>query len=331
MKSLFLVESPLQYINALEARQFYKLKAEESVVVLFEGISIISFKQILNISKQDHWGKVIIIRKNQHIILRYWSLFLCMRILRKFQAFEWILIGEYRSDIMRHIIHKFNPKRKILLDDGNVTPLIYQKNQRRELIDLTKKRRFLNQFFWLNDNEIFDIEYFSCFPLGEMKPKNTYEALKIRLGSKEQSDEVFFLGNNVAELDIMGEEKYLSALEKVVSFYKGKKVIYFPHRRENDMKLKKIENNYPVEVRRVSAPFEVTLVDSEMLPLEICSFISSALETSARILEGKAQITAFKLPVNSYIESYKNSYLTTFANYEEYSNDDLRVILLDNN
>lgn len=323
MSALFLVESPLQYINAIEARDYYRIPCNDSRLIIFEGVSTENLKQIILSSKGQLWKKILIVKNNHHPLLRYIALMRCMNFVRDLHI-DTIFIGEYRSDIMRHIIHKKSPFNAVLLDDGNVTPEIYEKNRFRIPIKLTFRRKALNTLFRLVDSDLFDIEYFSCYQLGNLKPKNEFNLLSKNLENKLSSELILFLGNNTVEMDIIKIEDYIEALEKIKSHYKSSPIKYVPHRREEKWKLD-IISQLDIELMPISVPFEIFLSQMDKIPKEIASFVSSALDSCFKIIGHKIQIVSFRLASHKFSEPERESFDNCYQNYLEYS-DKFKVI-----
>lgn len=159
MKSVFLVRSPLQLMNAVEAKHYFNLRDEDCIMVIM-GDRRNKTKIIRLIKTDPQWGKVVVLtdvnlfRKNPfgcHLInqgeefpdkksfLRK-SIFNANR-LNKISRFlgqvEYIFIGFSRDIYMRHFINSTPHKEVFLLDDGNATIEIAK--DRKNKLDTTKK------------------------------------------------------------------------------------------------------------------------------------------------------------------------------------------------
>lgn len=322
---IFLVDSPLQYLNAQEAKHQFQLDNSNSVLIVFEGVSKKNFRQIKSLVDIDDWNKVHFLRYNQHRVFRYLLVPYLNLLRRKYEPIEKVFIGEYRSDLMRHFSNASLTKEIYLLDDGNVSTIIHKSIEDR--IGVRKKtkklRSFLNRMVGLKDNDIFDINYFTIYSnerkeSGRNIVTNNYEYIKSKVVNYTVKDKIYFIGNNLPELDIISYDTYLDKFKDIREIYKNKKIVYIPHRRESEEKLNSLSQIDGIEIRDYGEPIEFALIKDKTIPIELASFFSSALDNCYHIFGDRLKITSFKLDKNILSNEVHEKFEEIFKIYESY-------------
>jgi len=344
MKSVFLVKTPLQLINAIEAKYHFNLNVDDCVLIIMGDRK--SQPQILKLANAvNEWGVVIILNRvnlffgspfendASPFIERVWqseifskSFFNVRRLNRiskHLGKVEYIFIGYARYIYMRHFVNVTSHDRVFLLDDGNAT--IKLAKERREDTSSSsssgvkkKLKLFAKRFFQgVKDREKESLCFFTIYDVcpgnNDQIIKHNFEHIRSEINSLEVTNEVFFLGSPISESGIMDKSGYLDHLRRVKEFYRNKKLIYVAHRRELPGKLKEIEKNLGIEVVLFDYPIEYQLAMIGPRPKMLASFISSALDNCRLIFGDKLKIISFKLdlegcPSRSEIESIYNSY-----------------------
>src|SRR5699024_7638104 len=87
---------------------------------------------------------------------------------------------------------------------------------------------------------------------------NDYSYYKEEFVGKTVGNYTLFLGSPFSDLDKMSTEDYLDLLYKIQQKYNDLKIIYIPHRYEEDQTLKKIESlGYIVKKLNTSIEYEL--------------------------------------------------------------------------
>lgn len=319
--NFFLVDSPLQLLNAIEAQKYFNIKKGASNLIAFEGVSEKSFKQIQSLIKQEDWNAVFLIPKNDWKILRYKSLYRLNKIING-NNIDKVYIGDYRSNIMRHFINASQCQDSYLLDDGSASIFIHEKIDTGKGIreELGIGRKVAHWITNLKDDDIFNIKYFTIYGEKDKERviRNNYRYIKSLVNEFERENVVYFLGNCLPELDIINVDNYLSSLNKVKDTYVGKQLCYIPHRRETPQKVRKIKKEVGFSVIDFDMPIEWALVKEGKLPYEVASFYSSALDNCHMIYGNIINIRSFKPDRNLIKEEVREKFDVIFRQYEEY-------------
>ena len=64
--NVFIVDSPLQYLNAEEAKHYFYLDTSKTSLIVFEGVSKKNLNQIKSIVNPEYWKNIHYLPFNQH-------------------------------------------------------------------------------------------------------------------------------------------------------------------------------------------------------------------------------------------------------------------------
>lgn len=335
MVDLFVVESPLQYLNAEEASFHFK-SGINSVLLVLEGASKESVKQMSNIIRKEAWGTIVFINgsNERRLLYKCQSKIDCL-LQKHVGEIRYVFIGEYRSMLMRHIVNSSRCQSAYLLDDGNVSIKIHK--EIRELnFSLSKVKWFRKALNWVNRLQYHNIEYIKFFTVysaytDQDDVLNDYKLLRARIKNVQQFDDVvWFLGNNISEMGFVDRSFYLSQLKLVSIALEGKNVFYLPHRRENYQKFSEIEE-LGMKVITMDIPVEIALLDFDILPNRVASFCSSALDNIYNIYGESIVTVAFKYNFNMVKSStYRHTLEQAYNQYELYDSSRFQIIRISN-
>jgi hypothetical protein len=257
MDKLYLVESPFQFLNALEAQ--YKF-GKGRFLIRFSGREI-NDKQLRNIIYFFN------IKNFEEVTINYnKGLFDFIKLIYfKFKSFKesQFFIGNLESKFFNLFLKKIKRENIILMDDGAKT--IYLQNS-------------------FNDRNFYNL--FTMFNLKPLKNQliyiNNFDYLKSKIkASFCYNNETVFIGSKLSEDYIISESEYLEILYKLAKKYKN--ITYIPHREESHKKLEKIFN-LGIKIRKMNLPIEFIGIE-ESIPKKVISFYSTALISLKRIYE----------------------------------------------
>jgi len=346
MKSVFLIKTPLQLLNAVEAKYYFNLDSNDCVLIIMGDRK--SQSQILSLANSmDEWGSVIILNnvnlvlgnpldqsalssfKSENKSKLFSKSFFYVRRLNRISKYlgnaKYIFIGYARYIYMRHFINITPHEKAFLLDDGHAT--IQLAKERREDfvpiydVSIKKKLKLLAKRFFqgIKDKEQDSLCFFTIYDVypgrNDQVIRNDFTHIRSRLSSLEVTEDIYFLGSPIAEAGILTQDNYLKHLKRVNEYFKDKRLIYIAHRRENPEILKEIASELDVEVMLFDYPIEYQLAMIGPRPKVLASFISSALDSCRLIFGDKLKIISFKFnlednmareKIDSIYESYES-------------------------
>jgi len=276
--NLFIVFSPLQIINAIEAIHHFKCK-NNILVINYKPCQDKNNTQMDDLAGYHKWDEVIKVgsggRRSKFLI--YVSL---IKRLKKVQ-YDHVFVAGFTSAIYT-ILANLKKNKLFLIDDGVGTISEYN-----HILAPNKpiKLRLKHMRFWLFGirTKFTDrIDLFTCFNLKPL-PHISVERNNLSWFQKEYASDAI-MGNSVYFLgtihrDGEGYEAYVKILDNFLR-EQSVKVIYVPHRYEKIKKsLRLILDKYNVEVRQLGMPVEIYFLTKKIIPYLVAGTASSAFFT----------------------------------------------------
>jgi hypothetical protein len=242
-RSFFLINSPFQFICFIEYINSKNSYYKKNDVIYIGYCSSSSKRQIKNINENIYKInlKIFYLDELFNIKVFHIILFILKNIKRKFL---FCVSGTFKYYLFNEFIKK--SKKTILLDEG------------------------FDNISILNNKKIIKIANYQLFSFFNYKNNFLYLKKFFQIKKNVNNELVYCLGTSMFNNDSI---KLLEHLKNISNKFKGKKIIYFPHRSENLSFLKK-EN---LNIKIINMPIELYLLKSKVLPKIVCGFYSTAL------------------------------------------------------
>ena len=290
--SYFFIRTPIHYYNALEAKQ-HLCKNEKHILVVLSDYPP-TIQQLAGILDASHWSTIYMPWKSQSPYTKFKTLnrvfnitrpILLWKILKIISNSDQIFWGNYNSIWLRYFLAQ-KKNNVIILDDGfaalSISKYIHKNkllfNKSTGISGLTE-RLFVTTSSHI---ELSRLTFFTSFKnisnaMTRQSIVTDYPYLKT-LGapkSKDETDEVYFIGQPLILLSILEKETYINHVNQIFKYYseKGLKCYYIPHRSTlhdyfpDNWKI--INFNFPLE--------KLLFTSNHVLPKIFASFYSSAL------------------------------------------------------
>lgn len=270
-RALIIVESPLQFLAAFEAVNYYNLDSGLIIIRLSNELrndnQLIFLKSYLGF--KNFKFICISIRPKSKKISDFFKIAFYSFLLPIFSlCYKNIVIGSFKSGFVSLAFWPFNINSNfIIVDDGTST------------LEAKELPRFHDARFFTQ----FHQELVGFFPTVD---PNGFNSIKQRLNiEKNRSLDVVFIGSGIAEIGIVSESDYLCMVEKICAKYSAKSsnIIYIPHRVESEEKLNKISVLDRVQILKINYPIELLGIVGSLFPEKVVSFYSTALVTMKSI------------------------------------------------
>lgn len=294
LKNLFIVGTPLQLLNAIEAVQQFKL--ENNILVVVHRSLEANRVQMDTLKSLYDWEKILDIEYSRHSsIFKYIDL---VKHLKKY-SYKYIFISKLEV-VPKIVIPNVTKERVFLLDDGALTITIYEKQIKTNKINKYnfKELRFL--FFGLKIKIKDKINLFTYF---DLEPVNGISVIKNNLtflkdsylkNAEKNSDTIYFVGQPIYH--IMGIDNYVGNLEKLIKS-SNKKIVYIPHRGEKKdflLLLSSLKNPL-LTILEIGMPIELYFLQNGIYPSRVISYYSTAL-TTLDIIYDDCEINPIRIP-----------------------------------
>ena len=285
-KNLFILRSPLQVINAIEAIKHFELK--NNIVVLIYNSLDTNTKQINELIETEEWVEIIKLEDSgRSKLTKYVTL---IKKLKK-DIYRYLFLGDFGT-IQRIIIPNITKEYVYLIDDGATTLTIYNQFLKPKKLNKFNFREFRYLFFGLKFIIRDKINLFTYFDLESIDEntvvKNKLLELKNRyLKDITKDNNIYFIGQPLDSVKILNVNQYVKVIEALIEKY-NKKIIYIPHRSESQNLRNSVESikSELFEIKTLNMPVEIYFLQEKIIPFKIVSFFSVVLITAEIILEG---------------------------------------------
>lgn len=315
MRNLYIVESPLQALCALEIALGKKHEINIIVAKISNGTRTRNDKQILAIIEKGEWTDVNILKpyKYHNYFTKNIDNLLYLSIIeRKFKNnISSLYIGEFRSPFMHMARSIIQPNHTFLLDDGAVTvkiiskyiennyyypyDLFYPQNVIKKNIYKLIYKRYIDINFMKKELKVITAFYNKN---NKKVEKMIYSNIKELGGINKSTDDslVYYYGSKYSEVGIVNRDYEISFLEDIKEFYhkRNKKVLYFSHRDESKEKLDFISKKIGLDIIVPNINAELYLLESEKVPSEVCGAYTSVLN-NIKVIYPNIEVRSFRL------------------------------------
>lgn len=318
MKSLFIVRTPFQLFNCIEAKGAFKNTGKCHLLCIYK--KDIDRTMMEKMIEPEAWESVVFFQLT--LINRLFYTIVLRSFLNMLKGAQYCFFG-LTTPMISHCINVARAKKNILLDDGNEIFLIVKKISNKEIFHIGIKQKMYNLILGrkVDYNYARDLSIFSFFDLKEYQLDNSvihndYHVFKRRVLSLPRSKEVFFIGSNLIDT-YMDKEFFEENMLKVVSHYKELKVIYILHRYEDKAYLENLGKKLGFEVVQFSIILEIALLKYGEIPEKVATFRSTALETLG-YLYAPIEMEVFEIDTERLLKpSQKNEYVSLYSNYRK--------------
>ena len=323
MYNLFLVQTPFQLFNAIEAKNRFHHNEKNILIIIHKGNkkNYDQMKMILDYDKE--WFDVIEIDFFSRVQKLFYPI-LIKDIIGKLNMYRInnIYVALYRN-IAAHIINSVEHKNTIIYDDGNnifKTIDFINKRQKksftffRKMISIISRRKTEVTFLYsCKIFTLFDISSFKALKNEIMQNDFSYFKSKIKNLKKEKN--VFFIGSRMIDNGI-SKDVFESSLEKVVAVYRemNKNVLYVPHRYEDLKYLDSLSEKLKFILTPFSSIIEFEFIMQGIDPSEVATFRSTAVDTLKIIYNPEVRV--FKMDLDKIEKNKQEEFKLVYRNFE---------------
>ena len=309
--NVFLVLTPLQLINALEAKQHFATTDNTLIVLRHSslGYPVSMFRRLIREGDWDHLHFLATFdaERVRKLNLLYWHLLCALqrrqldRLAARLGPAEGLFVGQYHEPIARHFSNTLPYRTLYLLDDGTSTFETHDERHGRTGLGRRAGLRAVlrDTLTGLRTRQAEHVVFFSAYDLeprpGDTLVHNRFTHFRQHIAAVPQNNEVWFLGEPLSLDGYVTKETYLETLALAQGFYRHARFVYLPHSREQRSDVEEIQAALGCEVRVYGLPVEVVLSQAVERPQEIASFITSAIPNCAIMFGETLQLTSLYL------------------------------------
>ena len=329
--NLFIVRSPLQLMNAIEAKEHFSTK--HNILLIMHNSTTTSLAsanstQMQLVSKLSEFDEKIEFYYSSNT--KFSKLSSHAKLIRELQQknYEYIFSGDYGT-INQLIIANLKAQDVYLLDDGTTTLVTHANklhpSSKSPWGQNLKLLRY--KLFGLNLKQSNPINLFTNYSIepheSEQIISNDYNYFKKIYTKKAFKDErIYLLGQPFTSGKLMTNEKYINYLKEIINYYK-KEIIYIPHRAEiiSDQLRALVSDRFTLQNNE--GPIEIVFLSRNIYPEHIVSFYSAALFNIEKIFE-TTTIDAIRIDNKDLLRGHGNINLC----YDGMRNTKINVVKL---
>ncbi|MCK5536825.1 MAG: polysaccharide pyruvyl transferase family protein, partial [Bacteroidales bacterium] len=318
MKSLFIVRTPFQLFNCIEAQGTFEDIGEYYLLCIYKkDIDRILMEKMI---EPGVWKSIFFLRLT--FLNRLCYPLIVKRFLMMTKDAQYCFFG-LTTPLISHCINTVQAKKNVLLDDGNEIFLIVEKISSKKIFHIGMMKKIYNMilgrkidFSYAKNMSIFSFFDLKDYRLDNVVLHNDYHMFKQKVLSLPRSKEVFFIGSNLIDT-YMDKQFFEENMLKVVNYYKNCKVVYVLHRYEDKAYLESIGSKLGFEVIQFSMILEMALFEYGKIPEKIATFRSTALETLG-MLYAPISMEVFEIDTERLLKSaQKDEYVSLYNNYRK--------------
>jgi len=300
LDNLFVIRSPLQLINCIEAINYFNLK--DNILVIIYNNTENTNKQIDNLIDLYPWKNII--RLNQEQKRSKFFIYIALIKKLKKERYNYLFFGDFGS-IYKLIIANVKKNQVWYVDDGVGTINVYKSILVDNTLNKLSSRMLRFLLAGLSIKIKDDINLFTYFDLKPLKhSKVIYNGLeyfsKQYLQNSVNDDIVYILGQPLVETNLLLEDDYFYYLDSIKSMF-DKKIIYIPHRTEViDERMNRYKSD-DFEILEIDVPVELYFMNQKINPYHIVSFLTTALFTLKKLYK-KTKYSYIYIPSDKILE-----------------------------
>jgi peptidoglycan/xylan/chitin deacetylase (PgdA/CDA1 family) len=349
---LFVLSSPLQYVNAVEWRLRTRERPADLALIGDREGGADTLDRLIE-RHPGLWREIF--RHRRRPRSRKWQPRLLRdaadarhrasleRLARRLGPCATLVFGDYRNVSHRALVEAVPHEWLVLVDDGSVTPQVAA--ARAGMPDAADPGRFSPGWFRTAaarsafgeraPTEPKSLTYFSIYasliepvlPASDALAPHALEAWRAETPPPPRGDEIWLIGSNHVEAGICSPEAYrdllLDGLTALRREGRQGRAIYRPHRGEAAEKASALARQGGMELATATAPAEIAYLDAAIRPAVVAVVASSAADTLS-VIDPELEIVRFALPPD-YLKRQRDHILAVVSGHDAF-NPRLRVI-----
>ena len=327
---LYFVQSPLQAINAFEARCAIADGADRHEIVVFDQKERRNNLLLANTLNALGWQPLyrVPFRRSGPLKIVEW-LKLRARLL-PLREVSRCYVGDYCAGMAVAALNLF-PKAEIyVVDDGTSTinfPGLRYEGRRPQHLPPNRNLPMLSYRTDLPKA----LTLFSMYDVA-VRPPDALRTNRLSFLADslkfEANGPVFFIGSCLPDVEVLTFEQFFKLFQAARKWLGSREIQYFPHRRELMDRKQAFFESLGVKIATSSLPFELELTHGSRRPCLVATFYSTALDTLRLLVpERRGYLVAFEVP-QEWVQTDSHKEIAE-ASYKKYHrSEEIQVVSL---
>jgi len=304
LNNLFIVRSPLQIINSLEAIEFFNLK--KNILVIIYNDTDNTNIQMDNLIALYKWKKII--RVNEKKKKSKYFEYISFTYQLKKETYNYLFFSNLGS-IHKLLLANIKRNHTYYIDDGVETITRYNNIFLPNKLNEIKFRQLRFLFAGLKISIKDDIHFFTYFDLKEfitskIIQNNLTHFQKKYLSTTKEDSSLYLLGQPLVSKKFLSKDDYFLYLDLIVKLF-DKKIIYIPHRSEIISERLQSYVSDRFEIKNINMPIELYFLEKKIYPSTIVSFMTTAFFTLQK-LYNKTNFSYVYIPSSKLLKKHKD-------------------------
>ncbi|WP_299074828.1 polysialyltransferase family glycosyltransferase [uncultured Paraglaciecola sp.] len=313
--ALFLIQSPLHVLNAIEAIRSFSIKKSTFLVVISKHnekwetmirLSIPSCSRVLYSLRLDADIEASTQSYAQHIP---WL---------KHQFFDSVFFSDSRLYIFVDLVNALQNPNTFLMDDGaGIIPSVQHIKDKGRYFDISKSSSATRQQqiekvkekYGLLNEKLVKYNLFTAFDFESCDQFRVFQNPMTQILHNHQGvnqNQVVFLGQPMVNDGYLSKQAYIEEMSAISHSYSGMEILYLAHPREEKANVAEIQRCCKVSLVETDMTVEKYLLSIARPPAIVSSFYSAALWYVAKFQNG-IQVNAHKLDFERLYADNKSS------------------------
>ena len=235
--------------------------------------------------------------------------------------------SQYFSDSTLLAISILKPSKVYIMDEGTASFRIAEyraKHVARLNLKLLFKSILYKSLILYPKSVIFYTQY--NFEIPKYDSILKYSFKKIYNSINIEKGYIIVLGSSISEVGVVSQPSYLELLERIIKRHNGYRFDYFPHRKESNDLIRKVEGlGYKIQCSNM--PFESAYATLDPHPELMYSFISPVFDNISKQYSKFPALYIVEIPRNMYLDlNIQKTYEQIYCNYR--SNNEINVVAI---
>lgn len=321
MTHLYLVQSPLQAMNAFEARRVADPTGEaRHALVVLDQVSTGSNRMVGSTLAKLEWSPHLVLPCPSSMVGRVVNWLRLRQFVRGLHNVRRACLGAYDSGIMVAAANVCRGAEVVILDDGTGSLLFPAFRYHGVRGEYQKKSQRIPLLGF--DSQLPpEVTCFSIYELETQPPdklvRNTLSFLRQDVAYSDDGP-VFFVGSVMPDAKLVSFEDFYLWMKAVRDWFGRREIQYFPHRRESMDKKRPVLENLNIKMTQPDVPFEMHLAKAAEPPSCIASFYTTVFDTLVVSgLAGQGRLLAFDVPQEAIADPLEREMARScYENYE---------------
>ena len=320
--ALFVVGSPLQMLNAMEARERFHAGSRASLIVI--AAKPIDRAQIFALVDGD-WHDVACFDMGR--LFRLFYPVMMSRCIKRIGAVDWLYLG-YPFKLRAHLANTVSYTNVAIIDDGHASLEIAKQLSSSSQL---RSRRTVHDFLLGRDITLSYAAhafFFTAYPAIAWDEAriiaNDYRCTKQRVLQMPATVDLVFIGSQLAGNVVASLDDEIALICAMADHYADREVIYALHRYDDADSLRQGVQKPNLRFVRFNTAVEVAISLQGMVPRQVSTFGSSAALTISKIYDMNVEVLA--IPEGMIKPSIKQAWGLI---YQEYAANGISIHSMD--